>query len=117
MSGAVDPSADVPGSDPAAARGLIDHAAVARRLRRWLVLLVAAVPTVWLVAGALSGGPRLGRLFELAGMALLLGVAVEAVVVGGAAARGALRAGARGERLAAGDVALLPPQLRRRGVR
>ncbi len=108
MSGAVGPSADVPGSDPAAARALVDHAAVARRLRRWLALLVAAVPTVWLVAGALSGGPRLGSLVELA---------VAAVVVGGAAARGALRAGARGERLAAGDVALLPPQLRRRGVR
>ena len=101
----------------AAGRGLVDHAAVARRLRRWLVLLVVAVPTVWLVAGAASGGPEPARLAELAGVALLLGVVVEAVVVGGAAVRGALRAGARGERLASGDVALLPPQLRRRGGR
>ena len=94
--------------------GLVDHAAVGRRLRRWLVLLVVAVPTVWLVAGLATGGPRTARLAELAGAALLLGIGVEAVVVGGAAVRGALRAGARGERLSAQDVRLLPPQLRRR---
>lgn len=91
----------------------MDHAAVARRLRRWLVLLVVAVPTVWLVAGAVSGGPDPARLAELAGAALLLSILVEAVVVGGAAVRGALRAGARGERLASRDVTLLPPQLHR----
>jgi hypothetical protein len=99
--------------------GLVDHVAVARRLRRWLLLLGLAVPGVWVVGGLLTGGPRLTRLAELAGAALLLAVLVEAVVVGGAAAAGALRAGARGERLAGADVRLLPPQvvdrLRRRG--
>lgn len=103
-------------SDGGAADGarLVDHTAVARRLRRWLVLLVVAVPTVWLVAGVATGGPRPARLAELAGAALLLSIVVEAAVVGGAAVRGALRAGARGERLSAADVTLLPPQLRRR---
>jgi hypothetical protein len=39
---------------------------------------------------------------------------VEFVVVGGSALRGMLRAGERGERLASGDVMLLPPQVRRK---
>ena len=104
-----------PGPPPSTASGrLVDHAAVARRLRRWAVLMVVAVPTVWLVAGLATGGPRPARLAEMVGVALLLGVVVEAGVVGGAAVRGALRAGSRGERLAASDVTLLPPQLRRR---
>ena len=117
MSGGADPSTHPSRGDPAGARGLVDHAVVARRLRLWLMLLAGAVPTVWLVAGMVSGGPEPARLAELAGTAILLAVVVEAVVVGGAAVRGALRAGARGERLAAGDVTLLPPQLRRRGGR
>ncbi len=93
--------------------GLVDHAAVARRLRRWLLLLAVAVPAVWLAAGLAGGGLRLARLGELLGAALLLSVLVEAVVVGGAAVAGALRAGARGERLASPDVRLLPPRRRR----
>jgi hypothetical protein len=96
---------------PDASSRLVDHAAVGRRLRRWLVLLVVAVPSVWLVGGLATGGPRLARLAELAGAALLLSILVEAVVVGGAAVSGALRAGARGERLSSADVRLLPPQL------
>lgn len=102
-------------SGPERDGGLVDHAAVARRLRRWLVLLVVAVPTVWLVAGLATDGLRPARLAELAGVGILLTIVVEAVVVGGAAVRGALRAGARGERLSSADVTLLPPQLRRRG--
>jgi hypothetical protein len=100
--------------------GLIDHARLARRLRRWLVLLLLATLTAWLIGGLLGDGPTLRGLTGLLGVAVLLALLVEVVVVGGAAVGGALRAGERGDRLAAADVSLLPPQLssrlrRRRG--
>lgn len=113
MSGSAERVPEVPGTPevPRASTPLVDHAAVGRRLRRWLVLLAVAVPAVWLIGGLATGGPRPARLAELAGAALLLSILVEAVVVGGAAVSGALRAGARGERLSSADVRLLPPQL------
>jgi cation transporter-like permease len=100
--------------------GIIDHERIARRLRRWLVLLLAATLVAWLVGGLIGDGPTLRGLTGLLGVAVLLALLVEIVVVGGAAVRGALRAGARGDRLAAPDVMLLPPQVasrlrRRRG--
>jgi len=91
--------------------GIIDHARIARRLRRWLVLLLAATLLAWLVGGLVGDGPTLRGLTGLLGVAVLLALFVEIVVVGGAAAAGALRAGARGHRLAAADVTLLPPQV------
>jgi len=94
--------------------GLIDHARIGRRLRRWLLLLVVATLLAWLVGGLVGGGLTLRGLVGLSGVALLLALLVEVVVVGGAAIGAALSAGERGERLAASDVALLPPQLRRR---
>ena len=93
---------------------IVDLPRTARRLRRSLLLLSAATLTAWLVGGAIGDGPTLGDLAELGGVAVLLALLIEAVIVGGAAVGGALRAGGRGDRLSADDVALLPPQLRRR---
>jgi cation transporter-like permease len=91
--------------------GIIDHPRIARRLRRWLVLLLAATLLTWLIGGLVGDGPTLRGLTGLLGVAVLLALFVEVVVVGGAAVAGALRAGERGDRLASSDVTLLPPQL------
>jgi hypothetical protein len=112
-----------PGSDSGSGSGmpphvpLVDYPRTARRLRRSLTLLSAATVVAWLVGGLLGDGPDLDGLIALAGVAVLLALLVEVVVVGGAAVGGALRAGGRGERLAADDVSLVPPQLRRRRAR
>ena len=100
--------------------GLVDHARIGRRLRRWLVLLGVGTVTAWLVGGLLGDGPTLAGLGAVLGIAVLLALLVEVFVVGGAAVAAALRAGERGHRLAAPDVTLLPPQVsgrlrRRRG--
>jgi len=75
------------------------------------MLLLAATLLAWLIGGMLGDGPTLRSLAGLLGVALLLSLLVEVVLVGGAAVAAALRAGARGERLAAQDVSLLPPQV------
>ena len=90
---------------------LIDHARLGRRLRRWLALLVVATLVAWLVGGLIGDGPTLRSLTGLLGVGVLLALFVEIVVVGGAAVAAALRAGERGERLAAPDVSLVPPQV------
>ncbi len=92
-------------------RALIDHARLARRLRRWLVLLLGATLAAWLLGGVVGDGPTLRGLTGLLGVAVLLALLIEIVVVGGAAVGAALRAGERGHRLAADDVTLLPPQI------
>jgi uncharacterized membrane protein len=105
--------------------GLVDYERTARRLRRSLALLSVTTFVLWLVGGVVRGGLTLRALIELSGVALLLALLVEFLVVGGAALGGALRAGGRGERLASADVRLVPPQLhgrlealsRRRGPR
>jgi hypothetical protein len=94
--------------------GLVDHARLGRRLRRWLALLVVATLVAWLVGGVLGDGPTLQDLAGLAGVAVLLALLVEVFIVGGAAVAAALRAGERGERLAAPDVSLVPPQVAER---
>ncbi len=91
--------------------GLVDHARIGRRLRRWLLLLSMATLIAWLGGGLLGDGPTLRGLTGLLGVAVLLALFVEVFVVGGAAVAAALRAGERGERLASGDVTLLPPQV------
>lgn len=93
---------------------LVDWARTARRLRLMLFGLGVLVIVSWLILGALHGDLRPRTLAELVGLAVLLAIALEIVVVGGAAIRGLLAAGARGDRLAADDVSLLPPQLARR---
>jgi hypothetical protein len=96
---------------------LVDYPRTARRLRRSLALLSGATLVAWLIGGLLGDGPDVAGLVALAGVAVLLALFVEVVVVGGAAVGGALRAGGRGERLASADVSLVPPQLRRRRAR
>jgi len=94
--------------------GLVDYERTARRLRRSLGLLCVATIVLWLVGGLVSDGLSLRGLVELSGVALLLALLVEFLVVGGAAVGGALRAGGRGERLSSEDVRLVPPQLQGR---
>jgi hypothetical protein len=98
---------------------LVDWGRTGRRLRRQALVLAGLVVVAWLAVGIRDGGLSGRTLAELAGFGVLLAVAAEIVIVGGAALRGMLVAGERGERLAEQDVSLLPPQvvrrLRRRG--
>ena len=96
------------------APAIVDWSRTARRLRTVLAIIGGGVLGTWLVLGMLGGGFDPRRLTELLGIGLLLGFAVEVVVVGGVALRALLTVGERGERLASEDVFLLPPQLLRR---
>jgi hypothetical protein len=107
--------AEVPvsGSAPAAPR-VVDWSRTVRRLRRALLTIAVLVVVAWAVLGAVDGTLSGRLLAELTGLGLLAGFVAEVVVVGGGAVRGMLTAGSRGDRLAGGDVSLLPPQLTRR---
>jgi hypothetical protein len=97
------------------ANPVVDFSATARRLRRSLIALLCLVLVMWPIVGEMRGvgfAPRL--LGELLGWAALVAFVLELVIVGGSAVRGMFRAGARGDRLAADDVRMIPPQLRRR---
>lgn len=98
---------------------IVDWGRTARRLRRQLVIVAVGIVVVWLAIGLARGSLTLGLFGEVAGFGVLVAVALEIFIVGGAALRGMLRAGERGERLAGPDVSLLPPQvtcrMRRRG--
>lgn len=94
--------------------GIVDWARTARRLRRTLFGLFGLVVAGFVVLSAARGRVEPLLLGELIGLALLVAFAIEVVVVGGAALRGMLAAGERGERLASQDVGLLPPQILRR---
>jgi len=93
---------------------IVDWHRTARRLRRQLAVIAVLVVVAWVALGVARGTWTGASLAELAGLGVLLAFLAEVVVVGGAAVRGLLAAGERGDRLASGDVALLPPQLRRR---
>ncbi|MEX0868994.1 MAG: hypothetical protein WD011_04915 [Nitriliruptoraceae bacterium] len=101
--------------EPVPAAAVVDFARVGRRLRRSLTFVVVGALVSWPVFGVARGvGLSLRLLGELAGWAALAAFVIELVIVGGAAMRGLIRAGARGDRLARGDVTLVPPQLLRR---
>lgn len=101
-----------PEQDPGAV-GLVDWGRAGRRVRAGALALAAAVLVGWVVL-SLAGDGFSGRtLGGLVGLALALLFLVELVVVGGAALRGMLRAGERGERLASDGVGLLPPRVPR----
>jgi hypothetical protein len=102
------------GADPRSRRSVLDLPTTARRLRSSLLVVGALVLVLWVAAAVREGWPAFGRLGELVGFGLLAAFVIELVVVGGAALRGMLRAGERGERLSSDDVGLIPPQLRRR---
>lgn len=92
---------------------LLDWARIGRRVGWSAAALGAVAVLAWLVIGVSTGGPDLGDLGGYLGLALAGMFVVELVVVGGAAVGALLRAGERGDRLAQGDVGLLPPQLSR----
>lgn len=92
---------------------IVDFSRAARRVRRSAAVLGSLALVAWVVVGVATGGPDPADLGAWIGVALLGMFLVEVVVVGGSAARGMLNAGDRGQRLAGGDVGLLPPQLSR----
>ncbi len=96
---------------------IVDWSRTARRLRRQLTVIAGLVVGAWLVLGLSRSALEVALLAELAGLGILLAFVAEVVVVGGSAVRGLLAAGERGDRLAAADVSILPPQVRRRGRR
>lgn len=98
---------------------IVDWGSTARRLRWQLALVAVGIVVVWLVVGIARGSLTMALLGEVAGFGVLIAIVLEVVIVGGAALRGMLRAGERGDRLSSPDVSLLPPQvtcwMRRRG--
>ncbi len=96
---------------------LVPWERVGRRIALTAAGLAVATLLVWAIAGVIGDGHRVRDLAGWLGLALGLLFVAEVVVVGGAALRGMLRAGEQGERLAGGDVGILPPQLTRRGRR
>lgn len=102
---AIPPRADPP---------IVDFSRAARRVRRSTLVLGSLALAGWLATGVVAGGPVVSDLGAWGGLALFGMFLVEVVVVGGSALRGMVNAGDRGERLAGGDVGLLPPQLTRR---
>lgn len=93
---------------------LVDWPRVARRLRATVLVLTALAVAGWLVAGLVGDSLTVRSLGSWLGLAVGATLVAEVVIVGGSALRGMLRAGERGQRLAGGDVGLLPPQLHRR---
>jgi hypothetical protein len=91
--------------------GLVDYTRTARRMRTSAMVLGAVALMGWLATGIVTGGLTVRALGAWLAVVILGMFVVEVVVVGGSALRGMLRAGDRGERLAGGDVGLLPPQL------
>ena len=99
----------------AAKESVVDFAATGRRLRRMAMLAGAAVPIIWLTAGVAGPWDLSWRLLaEIVGWGVLAMSVIEVAIVGSSAIAGMLRAGERGDRLASGDVSLVPPQVRRK---
>lgn len=96
---------------------IVDFSRAGRRVQRSASILGASAVVGWLVSGLVTGGLDGSGLATWLALALAGMFVVEVVVVGGSAARGMLRAGDRGERLAGSDVGLLPPQVTRRLAR
>lgn len=97
--------------DPGAV-GLVDWARTGRRVRTSVVVLTGGVLVAWVVLSLVGGGFDPNTLGGLVGLAVAGLFVIELVVVGGAALRGMLRAGERGERLSSRGVGLLPPRIR-----
>ncbi len=96
--------------DPGAA-GLVDWGRTGRRVRASVLVLSALVMLAWVVVSLAGDGFDPGTLGGLVGLAFVVLFVVELVVVGGAALRGMLRAGERGERLSSQGVGLFPPRM------
>lgn len=98
-------------ADDPGAVGLVDWGRTGRRVRTSVLVLAGAVLVAWVAVSLLGDGFDAGTLGGLVGLAMALLFVVELVVVGGAALRGMLRAGERGERLASRGVGLLPRRM------
>ena len=99
-----------PTDDPGAV-GLVDWGRTGRRVRASVLVLTGLVLLVWVVRSLAGDGFDPRTLGGLVGLAFVVLFVVELVVVGGAALRGMLRAGARGERLSSQGVGLFPPRM------
>lgn len=93
---------------------LVDWRRLGRRLRLSAIVLGGLAVGVWVVVGLFAGGVELGDLPGYVGLAFGGMFVAELIFVGGSALRGMVRAGEHGERLAGGDVGLMPPQLRKK---
>jgi hypothetical protein len=114
LAGTSDVAAGAEPVRPEPAPGIVDWHRTGRRLRRQAVVLVGLVVVAWLALGVAGDGLELRSLAELFGLGVLLAIAGEVVIVGGAALGGMINAGERGDRLSSSDVSLLPPQVTRR---
>ncbi|MDX1657569.1 MAG: hypothetical protein R3343_02000 [Nitriliruptorales bacterium] len=93
---------------------LVDWRRLGRRLGLSATILLSFAAVAWLVVGLVTDGVDPGELPGYLGLALGGMFVAELIFVGGSAVQGLLRAGEEGERLAGGDVGLLPPQVRRK---
>lgn len=109
----VDASVAPDAGTSATAPPIVDFSRAGRRVRRSALVLGSLALAGWVVTGLAAGGLDPTDLGAWGGLMLLGMFLVEVFVVGGSALRGMLNAGDRGERLAGGDVGLLPPQLKR----
>ena len=90
---------------------LVDFDATARRIRQSVLVIGSAVVVLWLVVGLVTGGPTLGLAgWVLGGLVVMF--LVEVWVVGGSPSWDA--PGGAGRTPGGDDVAIIPPQLRRR---
>lgn len=104
------PTRDTNRDDPGAV-GLVDWGRTGRRVGTSVAVLAAGVLLAWVVLSLRGNGFEARTLGGLLGLATGVLFIIELVVVGGAALRGMLRAGERGERLASRGVGLLPPRI------
>ncbi|MDX1619422.1 MAG: hypothetical protein R3320_00425 [Nitriliruptorales bacterium] len=93
---------------------LVDWRRLGRRLGLSVAVLLSLAVVAWVVTGVVTDGVDAGELPGFIGLAVAGIFVAEVVFVGGTAVRGLLRAGEEGERLAGGDVGLLPPQIKRK---
>lgn len=93
-------------------RDLLNWRRIGRRLVRLLIAAVAIVILGIAVTSGITGEVSRGGALLWVGVGALLLVVGAVLVVSVSALRGMLRAGDRGDRLAGGDVGLLPPQVR-----
>lgn len=92
---------------------IVPFADTARRMRRFGIVLLCFLSVTVLARGVAAGNLTVSLVGESVGIALLVALAGEVIIVGTAAVRGARSAAQSGQRLSRTDVALIPPQVGR----